>query len=104
MLVNNLTVVPPIHPGAKIRPTPHVIGDLSEIEKALLKFCLTPQDRAKIQSHLKIKNAEHLRERYLKPLLSQGLLEMTDPEHPKAPTQKYRTTSLGRSALEHSAQ
>ncbi len=80
--------------------TPHVKFDLSEAEKALLKFCLTPQDRASIQSHLKIKNAKHLRERYLKPLLSQDLLEMTDPDHPKAPTQKYRTTVLGRAALE----
>jgi ATP-dependent DNA helicase RecG len=106
------TVVLPIHPGAEIRPaphvtphvTPHVIGDLSEVEKALLKFCLTPQDRARIQSHLKIKNVKHLRERYLTPLLSQGLLEMTDPEHPRARTQKYRTTSLGRSALGRDAE
>ena len=63
-------------------------------------FCITPRDRASIQSHLEIKNAKHLRERYLKPLLADGLLEMTDPEHPKAPTQRYRTTGLGRARLE----
>ncbi|MCG3143156.1 MAG: hypothetical protein HONDAALG_00477 [Gammaproteobacteria bacterium] len=89
-----------ITPHVTPHVAPHVIRDLSEVEKALLEFCLTPQDRGSIQSHLRIKNAKHLRERYLKPLLSLGLLEMTDPEHPKAPTQKYRTTVLGRTALE----
>jgi ATP-dependent DNA helicase RecG len=102
------TVVLLAHPEVKNQITPHVtphvaphvIRDLSEVEKTLLEFCLTPRDRGSIQSHLKIKNAKHLRERYLKPLLSLGLLEMTDPEHPKAPTQKYRTTVLGRAELE----
>jgi hypothetical protein len=64
----------------------------------------TPQDRARIQSHLKIKNVKHLRERYLTPLIFYGLLEMTDPDHPRTRTQKYRTTSLGRSALERGAE
>jgi hypothetical protein len=36
----------------------------------------------------------------LKPMLDDGLLEMTDPEHPKAPRQKYRTTGLGEAALQ----
>jgi ATP-dependent DNA helicase RecG len=34
--------------------TPHVTPDLSDAERALLKFCFTPRDRAKIQSHLNI--------------------------------------------------
>jgi ATP-dependent DNA helicase RecG len=101
------TVVLPIHTEAKILSTPHVTPhviphaeqELTEAEGRLLTFCLKPQDRAKIQSRLKIKNAKYLRERYLQPLMATGLLEMTDPDHPKAPTQKYRTTDLGRARL-----
>lgn len=70
----------------------------------LLTFCLTTQDRNRIQIHLKMKDAKHLRARYLKPLLADGLLEMTDPEHPNAPNQKYQTTVLGRAALEADAE
>jgi predicted HTH transcriptional regulator len=59
------TIVLPMHLGAKNQTTPHVpphvtphvISELSEVEKELLRFCLTPQDRAKIQSHLKIRGS-----------------------------------------------
>jgi hypothetical protein len=61
---------------------PQVARELGEVERALLEFCLTPRDLASIQSHLEIKNAKHLRERYLKQLLANDLLEMTDTEIP----------------------
>lgn len=63
------------------------------------KSVRTPQDRVRIQSRLKIKNVEHLRERHLPSPLSQGLLGMTDPERHRARTQKYRSTFLGCSEL-----
>jgi len=46
-----------------------------------------------------MRSAKHLRERYLKPLMAAGLLEMTDPEHPNSPAQKYRTTKAGLAIL-----
>jgi len=37
---------------------------------------------------------------YLQPALSIGLIEMTQPDSPKSPTQKYRLTEKGKSVLE----
>jgi len=34
---------------------------------------------------------------YLQPALNAGLVEMTQPESPKSPTQKYRLTAKGKS-------
>ena len=33
---------------------------------------------------------------YLKPALKQGLIEMTIPDKPNSPLQKYRLTALGK--------
>lgn len=38
------------------------------------------------------------RANYLKPALAAGLIEMSDPENPKSPTQRYRLTDLGTAA------
>jgi hypothetical protein len=37
---------------------------------------------------------------YLEPALSGGLVEMTQPDSPKSPTQKYRLTKQGKEFLE----
>lgn len=100
------TVILPAHLEAERQTTQATtqvttqVKALDEKERALLKFCQLPQDRAGIQKYLKMRSAKHLRERYLKPLLAAGLLEMTDPEHPNSPTQKYRTTAVGTAMLE----
>ncbi len=36
---------------------------------------------------------------YLQPAMDAGLVEMTQPESPKSPTQKYRLTAKGKYAL-----
>ena len=41
---------------------------------------------------------------YLQPATDAGLVEMTQPESPKSPTQKYRLTAKGKSALVESDQ
>ena len=41
---------------------------------------------------------------YLQPAMDAGLVEMTQPESPKSPTQKYRLTAKGKSALVESDQ
>lgn len=40
---------------------------------------------------------------YLHPSLSGGLVEMTQPDSPKSPTQKYRLTEKGKNVLEGGA-
>ncbi|SMM98152.1 hypothetical protein SPONL_1949 [uncultured Candidatus Thioglobus sp.] len=41
---------------------------------------------------LKLKDVKNFRQRYLLPAISAGLVEMTQPNTPKSPTQKYRLT------------
>jgi len=55
--------------------------------------------RIEIQNALKLKNDEHFRLAYLTPALAQGVIEMTQPESPKSPTQRYRLTAKGRTLL-----
>lgn len=101
------TVTLAIHTAAKAKlppydapyDAPYVEKNLSETERALLEFSKAAQGRANIQAHLHIRNSKHLRERYLQPLLAAGLLEMTDPAHPRSRTQQYRTTQLGLTTL-----
>ena len=45
---------------------------------------------------LKLKHRPTFLENYLKPALNSGFIEMTQPDSPKSPTQKYRLTDLGR--------
>lgn len=82
------------HPEAKeLTPhvTPHVVRVLATSEKAL--------SRKEIQSRMGIKNKKHFLENYLKPALTEGLLEMTIPDKPNSPLQQYCLTQLGRQWL-----
>ena len=46
-----------------------------------------------------ISDREYFRKRYLRPALESGLVEMTQPNSPRSPTQKYRLTAKGRELL-----
>jgi Fic family protein len=55
-----------------------------------------PQTRNELQAHLSLKDRESFRERYLKPALEAGLVEMTIPDKPNSRLQRYRLTAQGR--------
>ena len=78
---------------------PGVLILLNDKMLSLLAFSRTPRGRASIQKHLRLKDEKNVRDRYLKPLIEAGLLELTDPEHLTLRVQKYRTTSLGLAVL-----
>ena len=59
-----------------------------------------PQTRNELQTHLSLKDRESFRERYLKPALEAGLIEMTIPGKPTSRLQQYRLTELGRKLAE----
>ena len=48
---------------------------------------------------LNLKDRKGLSRRYLSPALELGLIEMSQPDSPRSPTQKYRLTSKGMAAL-----
>lgn len=51
--------------------------------------------RQELQDQVGIANRTHFLAAYLKPALETGLIEMTDPEAPTSPKQRYRRTSTG---------
>ena len=48
-----------------------------------------------MQNVLELKHREHFVENYLNPALNDGYIEMTFPESPFHPNQKYRLTKKG---------
>ena len=58
-------------------------------------------DRGQIQRALGLKDRKNFRLAYLSPALEAGLIEMTQPDTPSSPTQKYRLTFKGKQLREH---
>lgn len=55
--------------------------------------------REVLQAALYLSDRKSFRERYLKPALADGLIEMTIPGKPSSHLQKYRLTDKGREWL-----
>ncbi len=55
--------------------------------------------REALQEALGLQDRKSFRERYLKPALADGLIEMTIPDKPNSRLQKYRLTTKGRQWL-----
>ena len=65
----------------------------------VLKFLETEANVSTLLSKLGSSNRIDLVRRYLRPLLSVGLIERTIPDKPTSRFQKYRLTAKGRAAL-----
>lgn len=59
--------------------------------ETLLDFCKEPRSRKEIAAFLGLKTASYATDRYIRPMLEEGKLEMTIPDKPKSTRQKYRT-------------
>ena len=57
----------------------------------ILEFCKIPRSREEIQDMLGLKDREHFRKEILEPLIITGKLELTIPDKPRSPHQKYVT-------------
>jgi ATP-dependent DNA helicase RecG len=66
-----------------------------------LKVFSGEMKRKELLQKLGLKHEDHFRDAYLIPALNSGLVEMTQPESPRSPTQKYRLTELGRQFLQN---
>lgn len=55
----------------------------------LLEFCIQPKTRAEMQGFLNLSDRKYFREFVLKPLIEQGRLQLTEPDKPTSPKQKY---------------
>ncbi len=60
------------------------------IENSLLEFCQTPRSMSEICEQFDLKDRYKAKRKYINPLLG-TLLQMTEPNSPNSPTQKYVT-------------
>ena len=80
--------------------TAEVTPQVTPQVEALLKAAGKPLSREELQNVAGIKDREHFRKEYLKPLLAAGFLEMTIPDKPNSRLQKYRLSDKGRRRIE----
>lgn len=63
--------------------------------KNLVKVLEGEMSRQEIQDALELKDRRNFRENYLEPAMEQGIVEMTHPDNPNHPKQKYLLTKRG---------
>ncbi len=57
--------------------------------RKVVEFCIEPKSRKEIQEYIKIRDRKYFKEAILDKLITDGYLEMTLPQIPKSPKQKY---------------
>jgi hypothetical protein len=77
--------------------TDQVSDQVTDQVKSLLKVFLKEEalTSADLLHRLNLRHKPTFRANYLNPALAAGLLEMTQPNAPQSPTQRYRLTVLG---------
>ena len=58
----------------------------------VLNFCIEAKSTSEIMNMLKLSYKKHFKTSILKPLIENGLLELTILDKLKSPNQKYKTT------------
>ena len=64
-----------------------------------MEVCINEMSRDELIAKLKLKNSRHFAKTYLTPALAMKVIEMTQPDSPRSPTQKYRLTGFGKSLI-----
>ena len=76
-------------------PTDQVTDQVTEQVMLLLSHLNGEMLSSEIRSSINLKHNQTFRKNYLIPALNLELIEMTQPNSPKSPTQKYRLTGKG---------
>lgn len=79
---------------------PQVAPQVTPQVGQLLEVIHGEMSREALQSSLDLRDRKSFRDRYLKPALAGGLIEMTIPEKPNSRLQRYRLTDKGRHWLQ----
>jgi hypothetical protein len=83
---------------ALISVTPQVVPQVTPQVLELLRTMKSEVSRVELQALLGLRDRKSFFERYLRPSLSLGLVEMSIPDKPNSRLQKYRLTGKGRHA------
>jgi hypothetical protein len=81
---------------ALLSAAPQVAPQVTPQVLELLRKITSDASRAELQTLLGLRDRKSFFDRYLKPALSLGLLEMSIPNKPNSRLQKYRLTIKGR--------
>ena len=65
-----------------------------------LKALTTVMSRAELMVALGLRDRVKFSRIYVEPALSAGLIELTQPNSPKSPSQKYRLTAKGKQLMD----
>ncbi len=68
----------------------------AQVTAQVVLFCMEPRGAREIMSMLGLKHWKTFQSNYLKPLLESDWIEMTIPDKPTSPKQKYRTGDKGK--------
>ncbi|MDE2795685.1 MAG: DNA-processing protein DprA [Gemmatimonadota bacterium] len=68
-------------------------------EMRLLSVMSGEMTRKEIRDALNLRSSSNVKQRYLDPCLDQGWIEMTMPEKPRSPKQRFRITPVGRACV-----
>lgn len=90
----NLTGSESISSQMSPQVTPQVTPQVDQLLQ-VMRESGQPLNREELQARLGLKDRKSFRERYLKPALDAGLIEMTIPDKPNSRLQKYRLTGFG---------
>ena len=69
---------------------------VSDQVKELVKVLNGEMSRKKLMDIMGLKNKAHFKTNYLQKALESGVIELTQPDSPNSPTQKYRLTEKGK--------
>ncbi|WP_331710351.1 Fic family protein [Bathymodiolus septemdierum thioautotrophic gill symbiont] len=72
------------------KDTHQVTPQVSPQVKRLILIINGEMSKKELMLVLSLKDAKNFRQRYLLPAISNNLIEMTQPDKPNSPTQKYR--------------
>jgi ATP-dependent DNA helicase RecG len=75
-------------PRVTPQATPQVTPQVS-IEEMILQYCSIPRTKREIVEHFEYSDIKYFSKGFLKPLLESGRLQMTFPDKPSSPNQKY---------------
>ena len=80
-------------------PSRDQVEEPSRDQVKILRKCLPESNIKQLMGTLKRTNRTKFRHQVLSPLIEQGFIEMTQPNSPSSPTQKYRLTAKGQELL-----
>lgn len=89
--------------GTKQALSRHQVGTkylISPEQAKILQACIEPMQLSELLEELNRSDRTKFKKKIINPLIEEGLLEMTEPDRPKSPTQKYRTTEKGKELIE----